>query len=46
MNLLALLLDGPYGGLAVLVRRQCCAVGATVRWAVDDEAPSAVEEGT
>ena len=32
--------------LVVLVRRHCCAVGAAVRRAVDDEVPSAVEEKT
>ena len=32
--------------LVVLVRRNCCAVGTAVRWAVDDEVPSAVEEKT
>ena len=30
--------------LVVLVRRHCCAVGAAVRQAVDEEAPGAVEE--
>ena len=32
--------------VVVLVRRHCCAVGAAVRRAVDDEVPSAVEEKT
>ena len=32
--------------LLVLVRRHCCAVGAAVRRAVDDEVPSAVGEKT
>ena len=32
--------------LVVLVRRNCCAVGAAVRRAVDDEVPGAVEEET
>ena len=32
--------------LVVLVRRHCCAVGAAVRRAVDDEVPGAVEEET
>ena len=32
--------------LVVVVRRHCCAVGAAVRRAVDDEVPGAVEEET
>jgi len=32
--------------LAVLIRRYCCAVGAAVRQAVDNEVPGAVEEET
>jgi len=32
--------------MVVLVRRYCCAVGAAVRRAVDDEVPGAVEEET
>ena len=32
--------------LVVLVRRHCCAVGAAMRRAVDDEVPSAVGEKT
>ena len=32
--------------LVVLVRRHCCAVGAALRRAVDDEVPSAVGEKT
>jgi len=32
--------------LAMLARRHCCAVGAAVRRAVDDEVPSAAEEKT
>jgi len=32
--------------LVVLVRRYCCAVGAALRLAVDDEVPGAVEEET
>jgi len=32
--------------LIALVRRNCCAVGAAVRRAVDDEDPGAVEEKT
>ena len=31
--------------LVALVRRGCCAVGAVVRRAVENEVPGAVEEG-